>query len=231
MSLSRFGHFFASPRLFKIYTRTGDQGSTFLNSQTERLPKQASIFHVLGDIDELSSSLAYFAVCFIVLVVLLNHRYSSSFSVAREFSKSDSIRSDLLNLQHRLQDVNSILSASSDQAFVKPLLNVLKRETEAIEGQIDGLTEKLAPLRNFIIPSGGQTASLLHLSRSICRRAERSLCDYLSEDLEKESESKFKIKDVECFINRLSDYLFTLARYCALIEGHPEIPYSSRKAT
>ena len=102
-------------------------------------------------------------------------------------------------------------------------MNVLKRETEEIESKIDEMTEKLSPLRNFIIPSGGQSAALLHLSRAICRRAERSLCDYLS-GVEGE-----EIKEAECFINRLSDYLFTLARYCAYKEDQPEITYSSRK--
>lgn len=129
----------------------------------------------------------------------------------------------MTDIQHRLQDINSVLCARSDQKYSNIRILLVKKVKE-LENQIDLLTGQCDPLRSFIIPSGGLAASHLHLSRSICRRTERSLCAYMHEknvDFEMFAEP-------EMYLNRLSDYLFTAARYCAKIQGHPETPYSSR---
>lgn len=185
----------------KIYTKTGDKGTTFLNSQTGRLPKSLQIFNVLGDTDELSSYL----------------------SVAKEHCKGiPNVYDTIAVIQHRLQDINSLLATPTDKLTIS-VSKVLRDETLTLEKRIDELTVDLDPLRNFIIPSGGMAASHLHFSRAICRRAERSLCAYYNQINENNEQVPLM------FINRLSDYLFTAARYCAKIQGHPETPYSSRQ--
>ena len=79
------------------------------------------------------------------------------------------------------------------------------------------MDSELPPLTNFILPSGGFAASQIHISRTVCRRAERSLVVLLQGD---------QIDDIAFrYVNRLSDYLFMLARFCAKSEGKPEVIY------
>ena len=89
--------------------------------------------------------------------------------------------------------------------------------TEALEKWIDAMDELLPPLKNFILPSGGLAASQLHVARTVCRRAERNLVKLL--DAQQIDASAYQ------YLNRMSDYLFTLARYCAMIEKKPETVY------
>jgi cob(I)alamin adenosyltransferase len=139
----------------------------------------------------------------------------------------EEIFNTLTDIQHRLQDINSILSSHSDKSFPH-LHRLLLNKTDSLEEEIDSLTSTLSPLRNFIIPSGGLAASHLHLSRAICRRAERSLCLYQQQQQQQLKDNKSDLKSAEIYLNRLSDYLFTAARFCAKIEGNTEIIYSSR---
>ncbi|XP_062399986.1 corrinoid adenosyltransferase [Sardina pilchardus] len=186
-------------RIPKIYTKTGDKGfsSTFTG---ERRPKEDSIFEALGATDELSSAIG----------------------LAREFCKDKEHQfiEELEKIQCVLQDVGSNvatpLSSSRESHRVKTKFS--PQPALDLESWIDKYTAELPPLTNFILPSGGKSSASLHVARAVCRRAERSVAPIVR--------SGEADPDVAKFLNRLSDYLFTVARYAAMKEGAAESVYS-----
>jgi cob(I)alamin adenosyltransferase len=151
----------------KIYTKTGDNGTTSLYDLS-RVSKSSILIDLLGDIDELNS--------FIGII------------------KSEKLLEDI---QIWLFDLGTII-ANPNKKFN---FDINLEFTKILEKEIDNITAELPKLRNFILPSGN-----IHLSRAIARRCERKLV---------EAKDKFSHIDDNCiiFMNRLSDYLFTLARY------------------
>jgi cob(I)alamin adenosyltransferase len=132
-------------RLSKIYTRTGDDGSTGLAGQV-RLPKDDARIEAIGTIDELNS----------VIGLLLAETLPQD---AREL---------MVRVQHRLFDLGGELAMPEYQT-----LN--DAETARLEAVIDGWNESLPPLREFILPGGSVAGATCHLARTVCRRAERAL--------------------------------------------------------
>lgn len=130
------------------------------------------------------------------------------------------IESKLIKIQCILLDIGSFIATPKTRANEKQLERLSKFDTnltKEVEKWIDTYETELPVLRNFILPSGGKLASSLHLSRSICRRAERSLQPLLRQnDLD---------SDVVVFVNRLSDFLFVCARYAAKKQGKEEVAY------
>ena len=185
----------------KVYTRTGDRGtSVLLSSGAQRLSKDALVFDVLGTLDELSSSIG---------LVLCSCSMSS-------------IREELETIQHHLFDVGACVAASNRSSrFVFNDRTLI----DELEKRIDRMTEELPELRNFILPGGGsQTAAFAHLTRAVCRRGERLLTRWLNEQGDEQQQETV----MGIYLNRLSDYFFTLARYVTLKEGHQEIIYRKR---
>ncbi|XP_030271684.1 corrinoid adenosyltransferase MMAB [Sparus aurata] len=185
-------------RIPKIYTKTGDKGfsSTFTG---ERRPKEDHIFEALGNTDELSSAIG----------------------LAREFcvDKGHTFTDQLDKIQCILQDVGSNIAtprSSARESHTKRTKFTAGPITD-LETWIDAFTAELPPLTNFILPSGGKSSAALHLARTVCRRAERSVAPIVR--------SGEADPDVAKFLNRLSDYLFTLARYAAMKEGSEEKIY------
>lgn len=200
MKFSRYNNVFViSSRHFnKIYTRTGDKG-TSATYTGERRPKDDAIFEALGTTDELSSALG----------------------LAAEFchEAGHPLEDRIQLIQCVLQDAGSVIATPASSAREAHKRNVVFNDkfVNDLESWIDEMTEELPPLENFILPSGGKSASSLHLARSVCRRAERSLAPLIRDKEIDEQTLQF--------LNRLSDFLFTAARFCAKREGREEKIY------
>jgi len=178
-----------------IYTRTGDNGTSGLFNG-ERRAKDDHVFEALGSTDELTSAIGF----------------------AREFVVHKGIRDELEQIQCIIQDLQANIatpkSSSNEHQLKRTKWNI--NHLVDLEDWIANHSENLPPLKNFILPSGGKAASCLQLARAICRRAERRLVPLLDEGLE---------LPVLQYLNRLSSYLFTVARVCARQDGFQETIY------
>ncbi len=162
-----------------VYTRKGDRGQTRLADGTSH-GKNEDIFEVIGTIDELNS---WLGMC----ITHINKRKSED----PKTLKTKAINNQLVEIQNNLFSINSILARAKKIKFD------VKRETKNLEREIDKMEKELPVLRNFILPGGHALAAILHICRTVCRRAELRL-----------TASEFTP-----YVNRLSDYLFTLARW------------------
>ena len=174
----------------KIYTKTGDKGTTALVGGV-RVNKSDARIQAYGNIDELNS-----------WVGLL---------IAGEIKEKATV--DTLQwIQNRLFDVGCLLATpkDSDNAY-KPEVPLAK-----LENEIDRLYEQLPQQTGFILPGGSMLAARVHVARAVCRRAERSIVALAYDCCPRQTE-------VLAFVNRLSDYLFALARYVNFKENYPEI--------
>jgi cob(I)alamin adenosyltransferase len=184
----------------RIYTKTGDKGKSSLFDGTRRR-KDDAVFEALGTVDELNAHIG----------------------VAYEFSKqaSNGLYEHLEEIQSRLLDVGSCVATPLNSLNQKAVeaTRFDGANTQRLEHWIDELDTKLPPLRNFILPSGGLASAQLHVARSVCRRAERSLVPLL--------ESEQIGLEVYQYMNRLSDFLFVSARYAAMREDKKEVVYKS----
>jgi cob(I)alamin adenosyltransferase len=176
-------------KLNKIYTRTGDNGSTGLTDGS-RVPKHSSRPQAYGSVDELNSSLGLVYFC-------LNKKDSGPLS-------SEII--DLIKeIQNDLFDLGADLSTPISKGKQKyPPLRIKQSQIDKLEKRIDHYNADLTALNSFILPGGSEASSLLHLSRTIARRAERDT-SLLS------SEEEINMKSLT-YLNRLSDLLFVLCR-------------------
>ena len=176
-------------KINKIYTRTGDNGSTGLTDGS-RVPKHSSRPQAYGSVDELNSSLGLVYFC-------LNKKDSGPLS-------SEII--DLIKeIQNDLFDLGADLSTPISKGKQKyPPLRIKQSQIDKLEKRIDHYNANLTALNSFILPGGSEASSLLHLSRTIARRAERDT-SLLS------SEEEINMKSLT-YLNRLSDLLFVLCR-------------------
>ena len=126
---------------------------------------------------------------------------NSLMGIVRDFSPKK-YKNEIFKIQNKLMIIASQLS--NDKHY-KNIPNISKKDTQFLENAIDRMTIELDPLKNFIIPGGNKLVSFTHLARCVCRRAEVNITELKEkEDLNRE---------ILLFINRLSDYLFTLARF------------------
>lgn len=164
----------------KIYTKTGDKGTTALIGG-KRVPKNHIRIEAYGTADELISFLA----------------------LLRDQEINNQHKDFILEIQNDLMVLSSILAADCDGCLDK--LPKLKAERiRMLEKEIDRHDKIIKPLTSFIIPGGHQAASICHIARTICRRVERLVLTI--------HENEPLPEEVLVYLNRLSDYLFTLAR-------------------
>lgn len=189
----------------KIYTKTGDKGTTTSYSGQIPISKSSEIFDALGDLDEFNASLG----------VAIVHCIEEDLKEIAKFLRK--VQSDLLDIGAALA-VDDKLDADEIQSKV---LRLTEEDVCEMESLIDTSTTELAPLRQFILPGGTTLAAAeLHRARTICRKSERSFIrvTYSSDLL-----------IIKKYLNRLSDYLFTAARYATFNANHEDVLYQSKK--
>jgi cob(I)alamin adenosyltransferase len=172
--------------LNKIYTRTGDDGTTALGTG-ERRKKYDLRIAAYGTIDEVNAAIG----------------------VARLHTTHDrALDAALIRIQNDLFDVGADLcTPGMGKGPGGARLSVTDNQVKWLEAEIDRCNEALAPLRSFVLPGGSAAAAYLHLARTICRRAERMIAEL--RDQEGDSVSGEVLK----YVNRLSDFLFVASRH------------------
>ena len=193
-------------RITKVYTKTGDKGKTRL-AGGQPVWKDALRVEAYGTVDELS------AIIGVVRAQLLIEQKGTGLA---------SIERELRWMQNKLFDLGGLLATMPGQSFPN-MPSIEAADVARLERSIDGWQKDLQPLREFILPGGGTIASMLHLARTVCRRAERRCVSLMR----KEQVHQANI----IFLNRLSDALFVLARWVAHTLGEPEVLWERRRPT
>ncbi len=188
----------------KIYTKTGDKGTTSLFGGT-RVPKDHIRIESYGTIDELNSYIG----------------------LIRDQEINSHYKKILIEIQDRLFTIGAILATPPEKKVLKSgenrlrNLGILENDIELLENKIDTMENMLPPMTHFVLPGGHSTVSCYHIARCVCRRAER-LAVHLSQN---EPIEEIVIK----YLNRLSDYLFVLARKLSYDLQVEEIKWIPRK--
>lgn len=180
-------------RINKIYTKTGDDGTTAL-ADGSRLSKASTRVSAYGDVDELNS-------------------YLGLIRTLATIGNWADLSNKLEQIQNELFDIGSNL-ATREGSTSYPVFQVSEDHLKHLETLIDEVTDKLPPLTSFVIPGGTVLNGHLHIARAICRRAERSVV--------KLSQSEPVSNNIIIYLNRLSDYLFALCRAESARSGVPE---------
>lgn len=184
-------------RITRVYTRTGDQGTTALVGG-KRVPKDDLRIESYGTIDELNSILG--------LARVFNAETPASPAHGR-------LEEILKGLQNELFDLGSELATPPEGAY-EGMFRVGAAEVEALEKLMDDLQSGLESLSSFILPGGGKVSAFLHQARTVCRRAEREILRLGRT----EEVGEWPLK----YVNRLSDLLFVLSRWAAKQQGEAE---------
>jgi cob(I)alamin adenosyltransferase len=185
----------------KIYTKTGDDGTTGLlgGSRVRKCDRRIECY---GTIDELNAAIGVALVAIEATPALAN------------------CIEPLRLVQYDLFNVGSHLATPDESPYKANLPALDETMITRLEMQIDAAETELAPLRNFILPGGSEASARLHLARTICRRAERLLVDF--------SLDRPVPGIILTYLNRLSDWLFVQARLCNHRVGVADVPWRSR---
>ncbi|MDG1572402.1 cob(I)yrinic acid a,c-diamide adenosyltransferase [Robiginitalea sp. M366] len=187
----------------KIYTKTGDAGSTGLFGGT-RVPKHHIRIQSYGTVDELNAWIG----------------------LLRDHAPEEGIHTFLQGVQDQLFTAGSMLATEPEKAELrsgKPRLNIPllgEADIQVLETEIDRLNESLPPMTHFVLPGGHPAVSYCHIARTVCRRAER-----MTTLLHEQSPVDPVLL---AYLNRLSDYLFVLARKLSAVLGADEIKWIPR---
>ncbi|WP_132055966.1 cob(I)yrinic acid a,c-diamide adenosyltransferase [Pseudocnuella soli] len=183
---------------FKIYTKTGDGGNTGLIGGT-KVPKNDLRIETYGTVDELNSWIG-----------MINDQMADP-----------RFTDELKEIQDRLFTIGSMLATDHEKGTKMQLPDLYESDVHHLEQRIDFMTAQLPEMKSFILPGGHTTVSSIHIARCVCRRAERLAVGLQQHDVPVEPL-------VIQYLNRLSDYLFTLARYAGQLLGAAEIPWKPR---
>ncbi|GAA4071725.1 MAG: cob(I)yrinic acid a,c-diamide adenosyltransferase [Flavobacterium sp.] len=188
----------------KVYTKTGDTGTTALFGGT-RVPKHHIRIESYGTVDELNSHIG----------------------LIRDQEINSHYKDVLIEVQDRLFTVGAILATPPEKETLKngekrlQNLGILETDIDYLEKEIDAMEDSLPQMTHFVLPGGHTTVSYCHIARCVCRRAER-LAVHLN-DIEPTDELVIK------YLNRLSDYLFVLARKLSFDLKADEVQWIPRK--
>ena len=182
----------------KIYTKTGDAGKTSLIGGTKVFKSNPRI-EAYGTVDELNSYIG----------------------LVSDFSVDDHIKNILKEIQDRLFTIGSELACDPNKETKVSIPDLHESDVELLEKEMDKMDEELPVMKHFILPGGLPAVSFTHVARCVCRRAERCCVNL------KEKEEKVDVLVIK-YLNRLSDYLFTLARYTGMKNNAPEITWKPR---
>ena len=173
-------------RLSKIYTRTGDDGTTGLGDGS-RVQKDSARVSAYGTVDEANSAIGLVQAC---------------------TTLPDDVRELLTRVQHQLFDLGGELCIPGHAA-------IHDADIERLEAHLDRFNQELPPLKEFILPGGGEAAARCHLARTVVRRAER-------ETVALSRQEEVRPQPVR-YLNRLSDLMFVLSRVLARADGQGEV--------
>lgn len=166
---------------FKVYTKTGDDGTTGLVGGT-RVKKYDARLEAYGTVDELNASIG----------------------LIRSHELPVEITKLLIEIQNKLFNIGSRLASDEKGEEITASLSITEKDINLLEKSIDSFEENLPALTGFVLPGGEISASQCHVARTVCRRAERRILDF--------SENYPVQNEIIKYINRLSDFLFVLAR-------------------
>lgn len=182
----------------KIYTKKGDAGKTSLIGGTRVLKSDLRI-EAYGTVDELNSYIG----------------------LVSDYCDDDEAKTVLKEIQDRLFTIGSELACDPNKDVKLPIPDLHESDVELLEKEMDKMDKELPRMKNFILPGGLPAVSFMHVARCVCRRAERC-CVGLEENSGNVNPLIIK------YINRLSDYLFMLARYTGMKHNAPEIIWKAR---
>src|ERR1700676_2903067 len=183
----------------KIYTKTGDSGKTSLIGGT-KVPKSHIRINAYGTVDELNA-----------FIGLLGDQLADKHS-----------RELLREIQDRLFTIGSSLACDPQKEIAMKIPDLKESDVILLENEMDAMNAKLPEMKSFILPGGHIAVSTAHICRTVCRRAERLIVEL---DARESIGQPLIIK----YLNRLSDYLFVLARYTGLQLGAEEVKWEPRK--
>ena len=176
-------------KLNKIYTRTGDQGTTGLVDGS-RVAKSSARMAAIGEVDEANSAIG------VALATI---------------DPASSLPARLRMIQNEMFDLGADIATPFGTDFEEHALRIVPRQASRLEEEIDAMNANLSPLTSFILPGGSAAVAALHLARAVVRRAERAAVALAAE--EQVSDAAL------AYLNRLSDHLFVAARWIAAAEG------------
>ena len=182
----------------KIYTKTGDKGTTSLIGGT-KVNKSHIRIESYGTVDELNSWIG----------------------VVNDHINDTDTQQALKEIQDRLFTIGSSLACDPDKEIKLKIPDLHETDVEFLEREIDRMNESLPEMKTFILPGGAPAVSFAHVARCVCRRAERICVAMQAEELEIEP---LVIK----YLNRLSDYLFVVARYIGSLQKAEEVQWKPR---